>query len=80
MVRITGWISSSSDPYRVDGSKITIGPLASTKKFWCDRKGVMDQEAQYLAALQTASTYKIEGDQLEARTADGPLAADFSRK
>ena len=67
-------------PYKVDGNKITIGPLASTMKFCNDPAGVMDQEAQYLAALQTASTYRIEGNSMELRTADGALAADFSRK
>jgi heat shock protein HslJ len=67
-------------PYKVDGSKITIGPLASTMMFCNDPEGVMDQEAQYLAALQTASTYQIEGERLELRTADGALAVDFTRK
>ena len=67
-------------PYKVDGNKITIGPLASTMKFCNDPEGVMDQEAQYLAALGTAATYQIEGNRLELRTADGALAADFTRK
>ena len=62
----------------MDGEKITIGPLASTMKFCNDPEGVMDQEAQYLAALQSAATYRIEGNRLELRTADGALAADFS--
>ena len=66
--------------YKVDGNKITIGPLASTMKFCNDPEGVMDQEAQYLAALQTASTYRMEGNSMELRTAGGALAADFSRK
>jgi heat shock protein HslJ len=41
---------------------------------------VMDQEAQYLAALQSAAAYQIEGAVLELRTKDGALAADFSQK
>jgi heat shock protein HslJ len=65
--------------YTVTGDKITIGPLASTRKFCDDPAGVMDQEAQYLAALQSAATYKIEANKLELRTADGALAADFTR-
>jgi heat shock protein HslJ len=67
-------------PYKVTGNKITIGPLSSTRKFCNDPEGVMDQEVQYLAALQSSATYKIEGTRLELRTADGALAADFSRK
>ena len=64
-------------PYKVDGNKVTIGPLASTMKFCNDPAGVMDQESQYLAALQSAATYLMEGNVLELRTADGALAADF---
>ncbi len=37
----------------------------------------MEQESQYLAALGTAATYRIEGERLELRTAEGALAADF---
>ena len=69
-----------SGGYEIDGDKITIGPLASTKKFCTDPAGVMDQENQFMAALQSAATYKIQGDRLELRTADGALAVDFQRK
>ena len=31
-------------------------------------EGVMDQEAQYLAALQSAAKYQIEGNVLQLRT------------
>jgi len=67
-------------PYKVNGSQITIGPLASTMKACADPAGVMDQEAQYLAALGTAATYQVENNVLELRTKDGALAADFSKK
>jgi heat shock protein HslJ len=67
-------------PYKVNGNQITIGPLASTRKFCNDPAGVMDQEAQYLAALETAATYQIEGTVLELRTKDGAMAVDFSKK
>jgi heat shock protein HslJ len=40
----------------------------------------MDQESQYLAALQTASTYLEEGNTLELRTQDGALAVQFTKK
>jgi heat shock protein HslJ len=43
-------------------------------------EGVMDQEFQFMEALQSAATYKIEGDVLELRTADGALAANLQRK
>jgi len=64
--------------YTTDGDTITIGPLAATRMF-CAEEGVMDQEAAYLAALETAGTYSISGDKMELRTEEGALAADFSR-
>jgi len=69
-----------SGPYKVTGNQIKIGPLISTKKACAEPAGVMDQEAQYLAALETAATYKLEGSVLELRTSDGALAADYTKK
>lgn len=66
-------------PYKTNGLNIKIGPLASTMKSCEVPEGVMDQEAQYLAALQSAATYERLGDRLELRTADGALAAEFIR-
>jgi heat shock protein HslJ len=63
--------------YQTDGNKITIGPAASTMMA-CEQ-AVMDQEQQYLAALSTAATYRIDGNKLELRTADGALAAQFTQ-
>jgi heat shock protein HslJ len=76
----TAGCNNYSGPYKVDGSKITIGPLAATMMFCDNPAGVMDQEAQYLAALQSASTYQIEGNQMTMRTADDAMAATFIRK
>ena len=59
--------------------KITIGPVASTRKSCSTPTGVMNQEAAYLAALDTAATYQIQGSRLELRTAAGAIVADFAR-
>ena len=53
-----------SGPYKVDGQSIQIGPLASTMMACAEPEGVMEQEAAYLAALEQATNYKVEGDQL----------------
>jgi heat shock protein HslJ len=66
--------------YKVDGNQIKIGPLASTMMMCSDPEGVMDQEARFLAALQSAASYEIEGNVLQLRTEDDALAAMFSRK
>ena len=66
--------------YVTSGNKsIEIGPVASTRKACDQPEGVMDQETQYLTALSTAATYTIDGAKLELRTADGALAAQFSK-
>jgi heat shock protein HslJ len=63
--------------YQVDGENVSIGPAAATRMMCAEPAGIMDQEGQYLAALESAATYRMEGDRLEMRTADGALAADF---
>jgi heat shock protein HslJ len=69
-----------SGPYKLDGNHITIGPLASTMMMCSDPAGVMEQEAQYLAALQSAATYQIDGNVLQLRTKDDAMAVNFSKK
>jgi len=64
--------------YTVTGNQIKIGPLATTRMA-CPQE-IMDQETLYLAALQSAATYRIEGTGMELRTKDGALAADFQVK
>jgi heat shock protein HslJ len=63
--------------YQTSGQSITIGPAGSTRMMCADPAGVMEQESLYLKALQTAATYRMEGSQLELRTADGALAVTF---
>jgi heat shock protein HslJ len=67
-------------PYQATAPKISIGAVASTRKHCADPEGVMDQESQYLAALQSAATYRVEGTRLEIRTAAGSLAAELQRR
>jgi heat shock protein HslJ len=69
-----------SGTYKVDGDQITIGPLASTMMACDQPAGVMEQETQYLSALQSAATYQIEGKLLQLRTKEDALAAIFNRK
>jgi heat shock protein HslJ len=60
-----------SGSYETSGAALKVGPLASTMMA-CDKPaGVMEQEQQYLAALQNAATYEIAGDTLTIRDADG---------
>lgn len=63
----------------VGAETIAVGPLRTTRMFCQQPEGLMEQERLYLAALQTAAVYRIEGHSLELRTADGALAAKFRR-
>ena len=65
--------------YETDGNKIKIGPAAVTRMLCSEPDGIMEQEARYLAALETAETYKIQGLNMEMRTSEGSLAASFKR-
>ena len=69
---------SAMDAGNSSGS-LGIGPAASTRMACLEPEGVMEQEAQYLAALESAATYSIDGDRLEMRTADDAMAALFQR-
>jgi len=62
--------------YSVDGENITIQSPATTRMM-CPGEGIMEQEAAYLKMLPQVSTYKISGDKLELRTADGALVASY---
>jgi heat shock protein HslJ len=60
--------------YTVDGNSIEIGQLGSTMRFCAEPEGTMEQEQAFLAALQSAATFTIEGDALEMRTAGDAIA------
>ena len=60
--------------YEIEGNEIKVAPLGSTMRMCDTPDGVMEQEQQYLAALQTATTFRIEGDQLWLRTAADAIA------
>ena len=65
--------------YETVGDNITIGPAGSTMMACQEPEGIMAQEQQYLAALETAATYKITGLAMEMRTSEGSLVATFTR-
>jgi heat shock protein HslJ len=57
-----GGCNTFEGPFDVSGvDRITIGPLASTRKA-CADSALNTQEQQYLAALDLAKTYRVTGD------------------
>ncbi|MCU0805050.1 MAG: META domain-containing protein [Burkholderiales bacterium] len=66
--------------YKQAGEKLTIGPAAATRRMCASPAGIMEQEQQFLKALETVATARLEGDRLELRTAAGALAATLAKK
>lgn len=69
--RVTGHAGCNNytGPFESGTGTLKVGPLASTRKLCPSPPGVMEQEGKYLAALQNAATYKIEGNMLWIRDA-----------
>jgi heat shock protein HslJ len=65
-------------PYTVSDNQISIGPLAGTMMMCAEPEGVMEQEAAYQAALQSAATYRIVASRLELASESGELAVVFN--
>ncbi|MGW8225878.1 MAG: META domain-containing protein [Anaerolineales bacterium] len=63
--------------YKVDGTSISIGPLASTEMFCGNPPGVMDQETAFLSAMNSSAEYKIEAEQLILLDASGETLLVF---
>ena len=61
-------------PYVVTGDSLQIGPLATTRALCPEPAGIMEQEQEFLAALQAAATFTIQNDKLDIRMADGAIA------
>ena len=64
--------------FEADETIITIGPAAVTRKACADPEGIMEQEALYLAALETAASYEIQGPQMDLYDVDGARVATFT--
>lgn len=69
-----------SGTYQSDGSSLRFGPMATTRKMCAEPQRIMEQEQQFLKALETVATVRREGDGLELRTAEGALAVSLTRE
>jgi heat shock protein HslJ len=62
----------------IDGSDITIGPLASTLRACADESEAA-LEGHFTQALETARTFEIVGDRLSLFREDGGYAVILER-
>jgi heat shock protein HslJ len=58
---------------QVEAGRLSVGPLGSTMMA-CGQDGVMEQETLFLASLQAATSYTIQGDELRL----GPSASQVT--
>ncbi len=75
-----GGCNTFTGSYSVSGSSIWIGALAGGMMFCADVEGTMEQETEYLDALQSASSFRISGNRLELLRWDGSIAVLFNRQ
>lgn len=73
-----GGCNSYGGAYEVAGSDISFGEIVSTLMA-CADDAVMDQEAQYLAALHTAESFELDGDRLTITYDGGKSVLNFIR-
>jgi heat shock protein HslJ len=57
-------------PYTAHADRIVIGPAAVTRMI-CAGDGVMQQEREFLSALESATTWSFMGKVLDMHRADG---------
>jgi len=58
--------------YATEGSRLQLGPLATTRRA-CEEP-LMTQEQEFLAALASAVSWSIDGNVLDMHRADGERA------
>ena len=68
-----------SGTYLSTGNKIKIGPLATTMRMCVGPDGIMEQEADFLSAMEAAAQYEIKGDTLEMLDNQGATILIFKR-
>ncbi len=56
-----------------------IGALGGAMMACAEPAGVMEQETEFRAALQSAVTFQLDGNRLTLRRGDGSVAVVFSR-
>jgi heat shock protein HslJ len=69
--------NSYSATYTVDSASLIIGPPGATGALCAEPEGIMEQEAAFLAALQSTSAYSLEGGELYLIDATGAAIIEF---
>lgn len=73
----TGGCNNYRAGYRAEGNSIEIGPAATTRMLCSEPEGTMEQEMEYLRAIENAATYRIDRQQLWLFFENESIAAIF---
>lgn len=73
----TAGCNNYSARYKVTGKKIRISGVSSTRKMCAKPEGIMQQEAEFLKALESASITEFDGKKLDLRTDTNALAVSL---
>jgi len=63
--------------YRIEDNRIIVGPVATTRRHCAEPEGIMQQEQEYLDALERVRTYTLTSDGLELRDENGSLQVGY---
>ncbi len=74
----TGGCNRLMGDYAAEDGAVGIGPLAMTRMACPEPTGLMEQETALVAALESAATYRLEGDMLHLTTSGGETAATLT--
>ncbi len=72
--------NSYGGKYEVDGNSLRFPEGISSTAMACASEDAMNQETEFLRALQQTETYRIAGDRLELMDARGQLILVFEKK
>ena len=70
-----GGVNTYNGTYQLDGDKLTVSPLMTT--LMAGDQAAMEQEDAFLAALQSAASYSVEGDRLLLKDGGGNTSLEF---
>lgn len=75
----SGGCNGFTGRFTADAGTLKMERLASTKRLCLEPDGVMEQEAALMAALESATSYSMEGPDLTLARTDGSTAVTLSR-
>ena len=74
-----GGCNNYGGSYEINGVRLTVSELISTKIYCTNPPGITEQETGYLEILQAAESFQITGDRLQINSGNGRVLI-YTRK